>query len=198
MREIYEKICAGEDLRANLIELKRQLKIQENREEFREICGDDHDVIMKCLVDTDPKVRKNAADILGALKVQESVDVLMDAYREEETRFVRPDYVAALSELDCVPYLEEFHARLDELCSMDAAPDETKHVQAEITALRELILKKEGIKKHPFTGYNRTNEVLLTTLPAFRGLLAADLPFQKKERPDGIVLSAGDMDLVSE
>ncbi len=227
LQEIYEKICAGEDLRANLIELKRQLKgtADGSADEkadgtdraalFRGICGGNFDVIMKCLVDPDPKVRKNAADILGILKVQEAMDVLMDAYREEETRYIRPDYVEALAALDCSDCLAEFHRRLDELMAYDAPESEKKHVRAETTALRELLLAKEGFKKHTFTGYGRTHEVLLTTLPAFRDLLAADLPFRQiaeedrssggirkapspaeNARPDGVTLSVSEMNIV--
>ncbi len=222
LQEIYDKICSGEDLRANLIELKRRLREKageneggkadksedgkagknagavSNADHFREICGENYDVIMKCLVDPDPKVRKNAADILGILKVQEAADVLMDAYRVEETLYVRPDYVTAMAALDCPEYLEEFHSRLDELTAYDAPENEKKHVQAEIAALRKLILKKEGIRKHTFTGYERTNEVVLTTLPAFCEMLAADLPFKKSLRPDGVAVTVGEMNIVLE
>ncbi len=197
LKELYEKICAGEDVRANLIELKRQLKEDKKKAEFCDICGDNYDVIMKCLADTDPKVRKNAADILGIMKVPEAVDVLMDAYREEETLYVRPDYVNALSVLDCGEYLEEFWAKLNELQRYEVPETEKKHVRAEITALRELLLAKGELKKHTFTGYNRTNSVILTTLSAFREILSAQLPFHKKTVREGIWVSVGDMRLVT-
>ncbi len=198
MRELYEQICAGEELRAALIELKRRLKEEENVERFREASGGNCDVIMKCLVDPDPKVRKNAAGILGELKAQEAVDVLMDGYREEETLYIRPDYVNALAALDCSEYLAELHGRLDYLAAYEAPENEKKHVRAETAALRKLILEKEGISKHVFTGYNRTNEVLLTTLPAFLGILEEGMPFQKAVNPEGIAVSAGDLRVVLE
>ncbi len=208
IQEIYARILAGEDLRASLIELKRQLKEKDsgaqrgsgaqNAALFCEICGGNYDPVMKCLADPDPKVRKNAADVLGILRVQEAADVLMDAYRVEDTLYVRPDYVNALASLDCSEYLDEFRVRLDELTAYDAPEDEKKHVQAEISALRELLLSKEGLKKHTFTGYSRTNSVILTTIPAFRELLAGDLPFKKRMRPDGVELSVSDMNVVLE
>ncbi len=198
VREIYEKIRAGEDLRANLIELKRQLGEEETREAFRAACGDNYDVIMKCLAAADPKARKNAADILGILKVQEAADVLMDAYREEETLYVRPDYVTALAALDCSAFLEELRQRLDMLRACAVPENEKKHVQAEIRALQELLLAKEGVKKHSFTGYNRSNETLLTTLPAFREILAADLPFRTTVRPGGVALTISEMNVALE
>ncbi len=202
LQENYDKICAGEDLRASLIELKRQLKENGNAERnaglFREACGGNYDAVMKCLADNDPKVRKNAADILGLLKVQEAVDVLMDAYLDEKTLYVRPDYLKAMAALDCSEYLKEFHRRLDELEIYDAPEDEKKHTLAETAALRELLFEKEGFKKHAFTGYERKNDVVLKTLPAFREILAAELPFKKSLRPDGVDVTVGEMNVVLE
>ncbi len=198
MREIYEQICAGRDVRANLIELKRLVKEEKNAEAFAKICGNNYDVIMKCLASGDPKVRKNAADLLGILKVQEAVDVLMDAYREEETLYVRPDYVTALAGMDCGGYEEELQERLADLQSREVPDDERKHVQAEIRALTELLLERGVIKRHTFTGYHRANSVILTTLPAFRDILSADLPFQKTAVPYGLAVSVGEMGPVLE
>ncbi len=196
LREIYENICAGRNLRANLIELKKMLKEESGQHAFREICGGNYDRIMKCLADDDPKVRKNAAAILGVLRVPESTDVLMDAYEAEDTLFVRPEYLYALSELDCGMYLPDFHRRLEKLCAYDAPENEKKHVREEIAALRELILKKEGLQKHTFSGFYRSNPVILTTLPAFRDALAAELPFPKKLLKGGVSTTVGDMNLV--
>ena len=108
IREIYDKICEGRELRPSLIELKMQLKSEENRRSFHKICGADYDVIMKCLADEDPKVRKNAAAVLGLLRVQEAADVLMDAYLAEDKLFVRPEYVKAMEGLDCSEYMKDF------------------------------------------------------------------------------------------
>lgn len=193
LKKIYEEICAGKDVRANLIELKMQLKSEKNQTEFRRICGKNYDVIMKCLVHEDAKVRKNAVSILGLLRVQEAVDVLMDAYLEEDKLFVRSEYVTALANLDCEPYLDEFHKRLEELTAYDAPENEKKHVQAEIHALQELILGKEGLKKHSFRGYDRANEVILTTLPAFRDALAEEISSKKVLLKSGVRTVVGDM-----
>ncbi len=194
--ELYEKICAGEEVRANLIALKRALCDAETCAAFRESRGGDYDGLMKCLADPDPKARKNAADLLGLLRVQEAVDVLMDAYEAEETRYVRADYVRALSALDCGSCLDSLRERLTELEAYDAPADERKHVQEEVTALRELLLAKEGITKHRFIGQNRENSVILTTLPAFAELLARDLPFHLQRLENGVAGTVSDMDVV--
>ncbi|MCC8080652.1 MAG: methyltransferase [Lachnospiraceae bacterium] len=196
LKELYEQICAGQDLRANLIELKKQLRETEKQNHFREISGENYDRIMKCLADDDPKVRKNAAAVLGVLRVQGAVDVLMDAWEAEETLFVRADYILALAGLDCESYMKAFHRRLEALRVYDAPENEKKHIQAEIAALQELILIKEGLKKHVFSGYHRPNDVILTTLPAFREALAADLPFQKTTLKSGVRTTVSDMSIV--
>lgn len=60
MRELYEKIKKGTDRRASLIALKKELKDEAKKKVFLTMTGNRLDEIMKCLVDEDPKVRKNA------------------------------------------------------------------------------------------------------------------------------------------
>ena len=112
--------------------------------------GNRLDEIMKCLVDEDPKVRKNAAAILGELHCQDALDVLMDAYEEEDKLFVREAYVQALSAIDCSEYLPQLEERLQELAEYDAPEEEKKHTQAELHALQELILQKKGVKAEAY------------------------------------------------
>ena len=61
---VYEKIKKGTDRRASLIALKKELKDEAKKKVFLTMTGNRLDEIMKCLVDEDPKVRKNAAAIL--------------------------------------------------------------------------------------------------------------------------------------
>ena len=172
MEKIYQNIRNKTDLRANLIQLKQLLKTEKGKEEFDKLSGKNYDFLMRLLVEEDPKVRKNAAEILGALHCEEALDVLYDAYEAEDTLFIRADYVNAMNMLDCRSYLEAFKKRLKELENCEAAPEEKKHIESEKKALRQLILDKEGLKKHTFCGYERENEVILTTLKAFRDLTA--------------------------
>lgn len=194
MKKIYTDICAGTDVRANLIELKKQLKTQQGQEKFWLVSGNNCDAIMKCLVHEDPKVRKNAAAILGMLHTPDAVDVLVDAWMEEDTRFVREAYITALANLDCEEYLPEFHRKLEELSAYDAPENEKKHVQAEIHALTELLLRKEGLKKHAFVWNQRVNTVVLTTLPAFRDLLAQEISSKKTLLKAGVRTETADLE----
>ncbi|WP_296115626.1 HEAT repeat domain-containing protein [uncultured Eubacterium sp.] len=192
MRDLYEKIKKGTDRRASLITLKKELKDDAKKKVFLIMTGNRLDEIMKCLVDEDPKVRKNAAAILGELHCQDALDVLMDAYEEEEKLFVKEAYVQALSMIDCSEYLPKLEEHLQELVVYEATEEEKKHIQAEIHALQELILQKKDVKKHTFNGWNRSSEVLLLTLPAFRDVLAEEVIGKKK------VLKSGARTIVSD
>lgn len=194
MKNLYEKICRKEDLRASLIALKQQLKDENNRKTFHKITGGKLDAVMKCLVDEDAKVRKNAAAILGLVGDEEAVDVLMDAYEEEDQMFIRADYVKALANLDCEEYLPQFHERLNTLLEYEPQENEKKHVEEEIRQIQALILQKEGMKKHPFTGYDRANDVIFLTLPAFRDVLAEQISGKKKLLKGGVRTVVTDME----
>ncbi len=196
MRDLYEKIKKGTDRRASLIALKKELKDDAKKKVFLTMTGNRLDEIMKCLVDEDPKVRKNAASILGELHCQDALDVLMDAYEEEEKLFVKEAYVQALSMIDCNEYLPQLEEHLQELVAYDAPEEEKKHIQAEIHALQELILQKKGVKKHTFNGWNRSSEVLLLTLPAFRDALAEEVIGKKKVLKSGVRTIVSDFETV--
>ncbi len=196
MKEWYQQLCAGENVRASLIAIKKELKKDSAKKEFCALCANSFDVIMKCLVHEDPKVRKNAAAILGALKVSEAEDVLMDAYLEEGTLFVRPEYVYALAQLPGKGYVKEMQERLRLLQTTVVAEEEKKHVQEEMAALQEFLLKKDVQRKHTFCGNRVANQVILTTLPVFRDALAKEIPFQKTLLKSGVRASVGDLDTV--
>lgn len=185
MRELYEKIKKGTDRRASLIALKKELKDEAKKKVFLTMTGNRLDEIMKCLVDEDPKVRKNAAAILGELHCQDALDVLMDAYEEEDKLFVREAYVQALSAIDCSEYLPQLEERLQELAEYDAPEEEKKHTQAELLHCRTDPSEKRR-EKTTFNGWNRSSEVLLLTLPAFRDVLAEQVTGKKKILKSGV------------
>lgn len=175
MRKEYENILNKENIRENLIALKQELKTENGKKQFQKLTDGCCDFIMKLLVEEDPKIRKNAASILGIVHCADAVDVLVDAYEAEETMFVRAEYLRALGELPCQEYLELFKKRLQELSQKGCEIEEKKHIQNEMRELQQLILSVEGVKKHTFQGWQRMNEVILTTIPAFRDLTAAQV-----------------------
>ena len=80
IRTYYEKIASGTEVRASLIALRAELKDERNMRSFAYLLGGDFTVLGRLLKDEDPKVRRNAARILGQLESEDVLPVLFDAY----------------------------------------------------------------------------------------------------------------------
>lgn len=167
IKTFYRNILEGKDLRKNLIDLKMALREKGAGDELRDVSGGNYDVIMKCLSSEDPKVRKNAAAVLGELGCDEAADVLADAWEAEDRLFVRPEYLKAFSHLECRRYVPLFQERLSELQSMPMQPDQVKHLREEMNALSGILQKYGALEKHRFRGFSQTNDILLLMHPAF-------------------------------
>ncbi len=175
MKALYDALLKKENVRESLIQLKMQLKKQSDKAVFGKIAGGDYEFLMGYLMDSDPKVRKNTASVLGELACQDGLDMLWDAYDTEDTRFVKAEYVKAMAQLDCSKYLPRFQEKLRELTMTEAKVEEKKHIQEEIRQIQELLLENGQIKKHLFKGHYLANEVILTTLPVFRTITAKQI-----------------------
>ncbi|MCD7820025.1 MAG: methyltransferase domain-containing protein, partial [Lachnospiraceae bacterium] len=164
IRECYEKICAGDEIRSNLITLRDEIKKEENRREFAYLLGGDFSELCNLLKNEDPKVRKNAALVLGKLESEDLLPVLFDAYQNEKTLFIRPDYLKAMSELDYRPLTAQLENRLSELRDVSEwQPEEWKHVSEEIRILQAMVLRCHGIRHHRFSGGKEKEDVILLT-----------------------------------
>ena len=65
VKDIYESICRGEDVRANLICLKQLIADKKEKSAFAYMLAGDFRKLAALLKDKDAKIRKNAALILG-------------------------------------------------------------------------------------------------------------------------------------
>lgn len=163
IREYYGKICAGEQVRANLISLRDALKEEKNRRAFAYLLGGDFAVLCGLLKHEDPKVRRNAALILGKMESEDVLPVLFAAYKKEDTKFIRADYLKAMAEMNCTSILEELELRLETLRSTDVSTEDRKHVSEEIRVLQALVLRHQKGKKHRFTGQRMGTDLILVT-----------------------------------
>lgn len=163
IREYYEAICRGEDVRANLIALRGELKEDKEVRAFAYLLGGDFSVLGALLSHEDPKVRKNAAILLGKMESEDLLPLLFETYQKEETRFIRADYLKAMEHMDYTPYLPDFERRLKELRSVQVAPEEQKHVAEEIRVLQTLVLKHQSFELHRFTAMDQVEDVILVT-----------------------------------
>lgn len=199
MNKNYEAICRGEEIRANLIELKKTCKDPRVAAELLE--GEiDSAVIAGLLGDDDAKIRKNAALLIGELRAQEDAQALYQAYEVEKTRFVRSSYLTALKALDVSDYIDSLQQRYEELLAYDPKEEERKHVTEERGLLQELLSQSGVLQKHTFNGWKRRNDVIFTTEQALREPLKRQLEAHSKNgiqttvHPMGVMARTTELD----
>lgn len=180
IRNIIEQLNAGQDIRKNLIALKAECKEYAGKNAVLYALNNKLDVFYSCLHMEDPKIRKNAALILGQLGVQDGLEALYEAYVKEDTLFVKSSYLTAMRELDYRKYLEDFKKRLKELKDTSVEENSKKHIAEEKKILQDMILTLEGHKKHVFIGWNEPSRVLLLTNRNYREVTEEQL---KSNRP---------------
>ncbi len=157
----WGELVRGDHVRQNLSCLRGILREDASRQQLPECVGDGANII-GLLADNEPKVRKNAALLLGDLGLQSAVDELYAHYQSEETLFVKSAYLTALQKLDASAYIEKLKARRKELASYVPAKDEKKHIATELRQLEELIVGIEGLGRHRFVGFAAEQKFLLT------------------------------------
>ncbi|MCC8102292.1 MAG: HEAT repeat domain-containing protein [Clostridiales bacterium] len=164
IRDNYEKLCAGVEVRENLIRLREELKEENGRREFAYLLGGDFSKLCELLSHEDPKVRKNAALVLGKMESEDLLPILFDAYRKEKTLFIRADYLKAMSGLDYRPLLSGLEQQLAALRDVpEWQPEEWKHVSEEIRMLQTMVLRCSGVRHHRFSGEKEPEDVILLT-----------------------------------
>ncbi|WP_070000738.1 TRM11 family SAM-dependent methyltransferase [Cellulosilyticum sp. I15G10I2] len=163
IRDIYENILKGQEIRKNLIALKMELKEAHNKTAFLYGLAGDYTALYKLLEAEDPKVRKNAALIMGELAVPEFMNKLYAAYQNEDKLFIKSDYLTAIRHFDYHVLLEKFKKRLDFLTSNTFEETSLKHVREEIRILTDMLIKMEKPSMHEFTGFNELSDLILLT-----------------------------------
>lgn len=176
IQELYENVKNGVEIRKNLIALRDAGKDAAGRRALAEMFGGDFTVLTGLLANEDPKIRKNAALILGEMESEEVLPILFDTYQREATLYIRPDYLKAISRLEYRPFLDGLRKRLEELRNMETSEDTQKHISEEFRLLQSMILRYEKNKKHRFSGYKQKKELLLVTNRCQREATARQLP----------------------
>lgn len=177
INEFISNIQNHIDLRQSLSSLRAAIKEEENRRQAKEMLGDGSEVA-ELLKDEDPKVRKNAASLLGDLGVKNQAKALYEAYEKEEKRFIRSAYLKALARMDVSPYLPQLKEQYETLAKYEPTEEEQKHVSEELSALEQIFRMED--KGHTFTGWKEKLLILLTTDPAYREVTEEKLSALKK------------------
>ena len=163
MKEYYQNIRNGVQVRASLIALRGELKDEKTRRAFAGLVGGDFTLLASLLGDEDPKVRKNAALVLGEMESEDLLPVLFDAYKNEQTLFIRADYLKAMARLDYRPALGALKKCLEQLRAADIPEQEQKHRSEELHALQTMVMKYEKKQRHRFIGGASRLEMILVT-----------------------------------
>ncbi len=142
--------------REALIEYKNSLKSGEIMAD-----NDDVDYLISLLKLTDPKSRKNVAQILGMIKSEKAVEPLYAALEAEDTEYVKSAYLLALKDIN----IDQIRSKLAELrkslTQKSVTNENRKHYDDQMSAFNQLLGSK--VSKHTFCGNEVTSEVILTT-----------------------------------
>lgn len=189
IRDTFDNIVQRKDIRQNLIKLKSELKEGFNKTALLYQIGTELNIFDTLLIDEDPKVRKNTALIMGELAIPEFLNKLYKAYQKEDQLFVKSSYLTAMKDYDYSELLPDLKERLTILSNIEITDSNKKHISEEIRVISELILAKEGIKQHPFSGYEVLSELVLLTNRNFKYLTMEQLRDKSaKEFNAGIML----------
>lgn len=197
VKDIYERICSNTEVRANLIALKKEIGQESGKRALAYLLGGDYSGLIELLENEDPKVRKNAALILGEMEDEELVAPLLSSYMREMKRFVKASYLKALDNYDCKEILVELKQRLRELEKEEPSREEEKHRMQELDMLRKIIIRYEAPEKHRFCGYREEVEIILLTNRRYREITREQLPEEKvKMLAGGIRLTTCELDKI--
>ncbi|MDD2958916.1 MAG: methyltransferase domain-containing protein [Lachnospiraceae bacterium] len=163
VKEYYEEISKGNQIRQNLIALRQELRQEGNQRALAYLLGGDFRLFTNLLRAEDPKIRKNAALILGDMETEDVLPFLFAAYNKEETLFVRTDYLKAMAKMDYSDYFSKLKGRLETLRGMEQTEENRKHIREEMQQLQAMVLRYEKPKRHHFIGYEPGPEVILVT-----------------------------------
>ena len=163
MEELFQELLQQENVRERLIALRERLRAGEDPRRLKKLADAQGNPFGELLHHADPKVRKNAALLLGELGCQQQLTELFEAYQREETLFVRADYLKAMQQLDysvCRPELKE---RLEEMTAGEIPAECQKHYREEIRQLEQMLITEGKRERHGFCGLDQPFDVVLTT-----------------------------------
>jgi len=162
--ELLSTLRVGEEVRANLISLRAELKKNEKeRSVVLKALREQGNVLISLLSHEDAKARKNAALILGELPCEEAEEALYEAYARETQLFVRSSYLEALLKLGSEAFVPELMEQLKALEAEEQSEETAKHRAEERKLLRELLADAVGVNRHSFTGSDKPAEIVLMT-----------------------------------
>ena len=163
MEQILKELENNENIRANISALRVQIKDAEKKLQLENQMDKLEAKFFSFLKSEDAKTRKNTALLLGDLAYAPAMDVLYRSYTEENTLFVKASYLQALAEMNVTAILPDLRDALQQLLETEIAPENKKHIDEEIRALRKIIIQNEGINRHTMDVKGKKVSVILQT-----------------------------------
>lgn len=163
MEQILKELEKKEKIRTNLSSLRQQIKDVEKKAKLQQDMQNYEALFLEFLRSEDAKTRKNTALLFGDLAYEPALEMLYQAYKEEQTLFVRASYLQALAELNVTKILPDLRDALQQLLEKEVEPENKKHIDEEIRALRKIIIQNEGINRHTADIKGKKVSVILLT-----------------------------------
>ncbi|MBO4626917.1 MAG: methyltransferase [Lachnospiraceae bacterium] len=191
MKQYLENIRDGREVRESLAALCGLLRSSEGKK----LSAEDTEALLICargsLSAEDPKVRKNAAKLIGLVGGDdaETTDRLVAAYDAETTLFVRSAYLEALAGRNLDAHVEHLRERLSELRASEVTEENRKHINEEVASLMKLPgVSASESSSHRFTGYGADNAILFVVNPCYREMFSDALGGMRKKVVSGGVV----------
>ncbi len=185
------EIEKGIDVRRNLLEIKQAGAAGLKSERLYDIS-----LFALLLKHEDPKVRKNAASIIGDMGECRLLDALYEGYVNEQTMFVKSAYLKAMSRMDYSPYIERLKKRRDGLSAMEVSEENLKHVADELKVLNGMLDDENPGGGHTFCNPDRAVTVFLSAEKSAVSYLLNDIP-GAKEAAGGVIFKTADVGKIS-
>lgn len=163
MEKIFEELIKQENIRANLSTLRQFAKDNEKRVAIYRFFDDNGRLLAFFLENEDAKTRKNISLLLGDIEKNDAAMSLYQAYKREMTLFVKASYLQALAKLDVESLVPQLKEDLNVLLASEITEENKKHIDEETRALRNILIRYEGITKHTVDLKGKAVEVLLIT-----------------------------------
>lgn len=161
LTDTFNLLSEGRDIKNNLADFKQQLAAIEDIASVPAVITEGQKVFTELLHHDDPKVRKNAALILGMLHCQTALDDLYQGYISDETLYNKAAYLTAIQHLDYSSLTNALEEKRRDILSDELSIESKKHVLAELHELNQLLAPY--YQNHDFTGFELVNECVLLT-----------------------------------
>lgn len=169
--ENLKNICEKKELRKSLTELKASLSAEGKAEELKADALYGTGLFTELLKNEDPKVRKNAALVMGMLGDDEYRQHLYEGYLNETKMFVKSSYLKSLRSYDYTVYEEVLRSRMSGLKEGNFKDDEVKHAAEELKELKIMFPEATEHVRHEFKNPEKSMKIVLTARREMSGYL---------------------------